>query len=60
MRFYHCVLPQNDTEMCQSYSELHGMLLHSLLTEKHMVFPGTGEVLNTISELIIILETSIM
>lgn len=46
--------------MCKKYSELYGMLLHSLLTEKLMVFLATGEMLNTISALIMVLETSIM
>lgn len=36
------------------------MLLHYLLTEMHMFFLGTGEVLNTINELTLMLETSIM
>lgn len=34
----------------KKYLELRGMLLHSLLTEMHMVFLGTGEVLNTIND----------
>ena len=36
------------------------MLLHSLLTEMHVAFLGTGEVLNTINELTMMLETTIM
>ena len=36
------------------------MLLHSLLMEMHVFFLGTGEVLNTINEMTLMLETSIM
>lgn len=54
--FYHKMI----LKCAKKYSELCGMLLRSLLTEKHMVFLVTGEVLNTISELILVLETSIM
>lgn len=44
----------------KKYSELRGMLLHPLLTEMQVVFLGTGEVLNTINELTMMLDTSIM
>lgn len=39
----------------KKYSELWGMLLHPLLTEMQVVFLGTGEVLNTINELTMML-----
>lgn len=44
----------------KKYSELCGMLLRSPLTEMHMVFLGTGEGLNIINELAVMLETRIM